>query len=136
MGLRKIPWRKHRLCYIDGDGDYKRAYFTSSSLDEQWGDDWNDAPYEHNAGTPYRHDGQSILSILFSSSMETPADVAGLNSRYSVQDINRGAAPWLSPNRYDLDKNQPDPIMAGASIKQFKRTVRASGGTIYKADNR
>ena len=29
------------------------AYFTPVSLDEQWGDDWDDAPYEHNAGIPY-----------------------------------------------------------------------------------
>jgi hypothetical protein len=30
------------LCYIDDD----YAYFTEQSLDKQWGDDWNDAPYE------------------------------------------------------------------------------------------
>lgn len=37
------------LCYVDGN----RAYFTTQPLDQQWGDDWDDAPYEHNAGTPY-----------------------------------------------------------------------------------
>lgn len=38
-----------RLCYVSGPF----AYFTSKELSEQWGDDWNDAPYEHNAGEPY-----------------------------------------------------------------------------------
>lgn len=38
-----------RLCYIDGPW----AFFTTQPLDQQWGDDWNDAPYEHNAGDPY-----------------------------------------------------------------------------------
>ena len=38
------------LCYIDQMG---RAYFTTQALSKQWGDDWNDAPYEHNAETPY-----------------------------------------------------------------------------------
>ena len=37
------------LCYVYGPW----AYFTSRPLSEQWGDDWNDAPYEHNAGEPY-----------------------------------------------------------------------------------
>ena len=34
------------LCYID---QHKRAYFTTQALSKQWGDDWNDAPYEQNA---------------------------------------------------------------------------------------
>jgi hypothetical protein len=38
-----------RLCYVS-DG---LAYFTTRPVTEQWGDDWNDAPYEHNAGLPY-----------------------------------------------------------------------------------
>ena len=37
------------LCYVDG----AFAYFTTRPLAEQWGDDWDDAPYEHNAETPY-----------------------------------------------------------------------------------
>lgn len=38
-----------KLCYIDGCW----AYFTTQDLDKQWGDDWDDVPYEHNAGDPY-----------------------------------------------------------------------------------
>jgi len=54
------------LCYVDSiyeseehdqddnSSDYKVIlYYTTNSLDKQWGDDWNDSPYEHNAGTPY-----------------------------------------------------------------------------------
>lgn len=37
------------LCYVRSPW----AYFTTRPLFEQWGDDWNDAPYEHNAGEPY-----------------------------------------------------------------------------------
>ena len=35
--LVKLPW----------------AWFTTCQLDRQWGDDWNDAPYDCNAGYPY-----------------------------------------------------------------------------------
>lgn len=38
-----------KLCYVKGSF----AYFTTQELSKQWGDDWNDAPYEHNAGEPY-----------------------------------------------------------------------------------
>lgn len=37
------------LCYISKPW----AYFTTQKLEDQWGDDWDDAPYEHNAGEPY-----------------------------------------------------------------------------------
>jgi hypothetical protein len=37
------------LCYVEGFW----AFFTTRPLAEQWGDDWDDAPYEHNAGRPY-----------------------------------------------------------------------------------
>jgi hypothetical protein len=46
------------LCYATATW----AFFTTRSLKEQWGDDWNDAPYEHNAGDPYEpcwHNGPS-----------------------------------------------------------------------------
>jgi hypothetical protein len=38
------------LCYIDGSW----AYFTTQNLKDQWGDDWDDAPFDCNAGEPYR----------------------------------------------------------------------------------
>jgi hypothetical protein len=39
----------YKLCYVSGSF----AWFTTQELSKQWGDDWNDAPYEHNAGSPY-----------------------------------------------------------------------------------
>ena len=48
--LLQFPYMKEfRLCYVNGPF----AYFTTKEVSEQWGDDWNDAPYEHNAGKPY-----------------------------------------------------------------------------------
>ena len=39
-----------KLCYVEGCF----AYFTTlTDIKDQWGDDWDDAPYEHNAGEPY-----------------------------------------------------------------------------------
>ena len=38
-----------KLCYVKDNF----AYFTTQKLSDQTGDDWNDAPYEYNAGIPY-----------------------------------------------------------------------------------
>lgn len=38
-----------KLCYVKQPW----LYFTTQDLEDQWGDDWNDAPYQHNAGKPY-----------------------------------------------------------------------------------
>src|SRR5690349_11097121 len=110
------------LCYIDG----AFAYFTTKPLAEQWGDDWNDAPYEHNAGTPYgpyrsykaRHpdsgelvemsdfhdDGTpkwEISQVAWDGPLSTPADLGGANSRWSVDMINAGMTPWLCTDGYN-----------------------------------
>ena len=38
-----------KLCYLENN----IMYFTSD-IENQWGDDWDDRPYEHNAGKPYQ----------------------------------------------------------------------------------
>jgi hypothetical protein len=137
------------LCYVDG----RFAYFTTKPLDEQWGDDWDDAPYEHNAGTPYgpcwhryrekcdcelckrdwNEDGTpkfEITKIAFESDHETPAERADGNSTYSVKDINSGAVAWLSRSRWAANPVVP-PIPAGVTVPEFIRLIEASGGTVY-----
>ena len=40
---------KYKLCYVQNN----KAFFTTQNLEDQWGDDWDDIPYEHNSGYPY-----------------------------------------------------------------------------------
>jgi len=118
------PMNQHKLCYV-GNGT---AYFTRLPLSAQWGDDWNDAPYEHNAGTPYEHldDGADIMKIKFEfrsgDSMVTP-DEGHSNSPWSVQTINKGAVPWL--------RNDQVRIFAGVSPEFFSQAITEQGGTVY-----
>ena len=92
-------------------GDYV-LYFTPN-FKEQWGDDWNDSPYEHNAGSPYDstyekedENGNWIkyeiayLYVKFSDDPsiwpKLPLDYGfGGNSPFSVEEINHGAIPWI-----------------------------------------
>lgn len=100
----------YKLCYIE----YSHIYFTDAQdIEHVYGDDWDDAPYEHNAGEPYAwNDGKMfndmpmpsydiIYFIYSSSSFLTPAELADSNSRYSVEDITyRKLIPWLTPKSY------------------------------------
>lgn len=135
-----------KLCYIEG----QTAYFTTQELSVQWGDDWNDAPYEHNAGRPYEagyyhySDGRSepitaqwnddgtpkweIYKLKYEcDNLRTPAQYV-YTSEWSVQDINAKKIAWLFGN--DTNNNMVT-IHAGTSIEEFKQTIRQCNGKIY-----
>lgn len=114
------------LCYVDKG----RAWFTTQSLSKQWGDDWNDAPYEHNAGDPYswseRLDGAEgrarwdLYTVLFVG--EGLSEPCAFGSR-SVEEINRGRViPWVMGNGVAL--------FAGTPMSEFLRVIRAAGGAV------
>lgn len=125
---------EHVLCYVIGAW----AYFTSQPLDKQWGDDWNDAPYEHNAGHPYdpgpndlHPDGTpkwTVVQMVWDGPFELPCD-HHLNSPYSVEQINAGAVAWL---RTDSWCKEQVVIPAGVTISEFVRLVKKAGGRVWK----
>lgn len=115
------------LCYVEGN----MAYFTTQGVNKQWGDDWDDAPYEFNAGPPYGpregiddHYWQ-IIKIGWEGPFMTPEDRC-LNSEYSVLDINSGKVPWLSEPYIHNEE-----IWAGEPLGEFCRKIIQNGGKIY-----
>lgn len=129
MCLRHSEINIYQLCYVD----INTAYF-SSCFATQWGDDWDDAPYEHNAGTPYEHDNGKIYKIMFDGVFERPEE-NHYNSPYSVQDINAKKVPWLQHNDYfRLTKDNAltvSPLWAGVTAKEFIIFVLKHDGDIY-----
>jgi hypothetical protein len=122
-----------KLCYICPRTNF--AYFTTVDLQVQWGDDWNDAPYEHNAGEPYSHSGvdrspHKLVKIAWEGPFCTPAQSAAGNSNFSVEAINKGAVPWLTPDECSASEHT-EPILAGASIEEFISKVELAGGCVY-----
>ena len=110
------------LCYVDEPF----AYFTNQPLEKQWGDDWNDAPYEHNAGEPYSGEGWEIATIVYTDSCYMPPFYS--NGSLNVQDINQKTVPWLEQI---WSSNPKPPIYAGTTIDDFKKLIRDAGGKIY-----
>lgn len=123
----------HRLCYVEGSS----AYFTDLPLTKQWGDDWDDAPYEHNAGEPY-HDvfvteGEprlkaDIVQLRWEGPFVTPDD-GHLNSPWSVQMINARQVAWLRTVHWHV--GEPVAILAGTLIRSFVYEVTVAGGRVW-----
>lgn len=121
------------LCYVSG-----YAYFTTCPLREQCGDDWNDAPYEHNAGTPYewqeymKTKPYKIYALGFRAGYDTPEQLScgGNSSRYCVDEINNRHIPWLTPCRY-AGNDKTEPIFGGETMREFIRKIQESGGTVF-----
>lgn len=115
------------LCYVDRQW----AFFTTQELSKQWGDDWNDAPYEHNAEMPYEwHDRDpnepwEIIRVAWVGPYEQPCD-GYRNSPWSVEQINRKAVAWFVPSI-----GTAEPIFAGTTLTDFCRMMKAAGGSVY-----
>jgi hypothetical protein len=127
---------RFKLCYICPRTRF--AYFTELDLKDQWGDDWNDAPYEHNAGDPYEHRfidkepvHHQIVKVAWEGSYETPAERGGPNSLWSVEEINKGAIAWLIPTQWDSSVKDARPVHAGDTLLTFIEKIEGSGGTVY-----
>lgn len=118
MEWKQNPLRKSGYTHI--------LYFTKD-LSEQWGDDWNDAPYEHNAGLPY---GDDIIEIPICIEDCIMPSTYWTNSPYSVSDINKGACAWIfiNFNRNSCDKKTAIAFYGGDTLHhilhEYKKFIK------------
>lgn len=109
-------------------------------LKSNGGDDWNDRPYECNAGEPYDswseliEDNEDIFKrkynhhpikhkILYFEvydwTDQRPCDMGN----YSVEDINKQAVAWVHTNEFN--------ILAGTTYENFIDIIEKHRGKIY-----
>lgn len=99
-------------------------------LKSNGGDDWDDVPYECNAGTPYEHYFNNhkeypiyTETLYFETNDWTerkPCDVG----RFSVENINKRNVAWIATDKFC--------IQAGTTMKDFIKIIEENGGTIWK----
>ena len=121
------------LCYVDEPW----AYFTTQNLEDQWGDDWDDAPYECNAGEPYQYsehdksegkDPWQIIKVAYDGMFNAPC--WNMKSQYSVEMINSKAVSWL----VNWQGEKSISILAGTTLADFCKLIRQGGGKVYMED--
>lgn len=121
-----------KLCFVRNGW----AWFTSAPLSLQWGDNWDDTPFEYSAGEPYdfhkpknkKETKHTIIRVAFESEYVTP-DLSDSKKKWSVKLINGGAAPWLSASPWSETKLKA--IYAGLSLDAFIKLIRDTGGEVY-----
>ena len=79
---------------MEKKGNVVRFYLGENG--KQWGDDWDDAPYEHNAGSVYEEYVKDTkdISFTFDDLVLEPCDGVS-NSHYSKQDMIKRKVPCL-----------------------------------------
>ena len=103
-----------KLCYaecLDDDDEERQGvsvklWFTVADMGDQWGDDWDDSPYEVESGEPYDsyidENGTRNCYNIYTLTVELPINRDRLkmpcdyaNRSLSVGEINSGRAAWL-----------------------------------------
>ncbi len=108
--------KKFKLCLVLDN----QAWFTTQDVTKQWGDDWDDAPYEHNAGPPYEWDGSLSSKAYDIKKVYWESDkyfTPGMTRSDSVDNINDGIYPWF------ISYIGGQSIDAATTLKEFKKLV-------------
>lgn len=89
-------------------GNALRLYF-GYSVEEIWGDDFDDIPYESNCGLVYSEYVRCVLDVLipFNYNITDIADnLYNENSKYSRSDFKKGEIPLFWITDYGLDSQE------------------------------
>jgi len=142
-----MKFKDYRLCYA-WDGV---LYFTDN-FEHQWGDDWNDslfsseAPYEVAFDEPASKDDNSghifrmFVDTECSNNISFAGDTVGDFGYYSVENINKGAAPWVTLSKWDHENKRyvNDFLLGGMTVSQVCDKLDANntkyGFLTFKAD--
>lgn len=116
-----------KLCFVK----YGWAYFSSIPAAEQSGDDWDNTPYEHNAGEPnVLKKGKKDVKIM-KVSFEAPehSEPSCGDVSLSAAEINKGKSPWLKVAEWAVSSKQD--IFSDTTLDDFIKIIKSSGGEVY-----
>ena len=85
-----------KIIDFERKGNIVRFYLGDNDLQEYYGDDWNDAPYDCNAGTVYDRfvSGQIDVYFPFDCAVLEPCDGV-LNCGYTKEDMIHNIVPCI-----------------------------------------
>ena len=81
-------------------GNLVRLYLGSDSVDDYWGDDWDDAPYEYNAGKVYDKYISAYIDLAFDWKYYVYEQSENSFEELSKEDFKNGF-PFLTVNDKD-----------------------------------
>lgn len=118
-------------------GNIIKLYLGTDDLKDWWGDDWDDAPYEHNAGTVYSEyvseTVQVALPLQYTLWEPCRFPWVGINSPYSKQDMINRKIPFLHVIRYvdsDVDRVSCAELYFGDNYDSTLSCLTSLGGVL------
>lgn len=86
-----------KIIDFERKGNVVRFYLGKDSLQDWYGDDWNDCPYEHNAGTVYDEyvAGHVDIAFPFDDLVLEPSCGYHPNSEYCKDDMKARRVPCI-----------------------------------------
>lgn len=126
-------------------GNVVRLYF--GDIKKAWGDDWNDAPYEHNAGTVYSEFVEFTVDIIIDFDLDVIEPNYGHNnSGYTKEQLIQGKKPllfflvdsWRYRDYEEVVNAWPLSIKAGMKLAEVVNPETHGGAIIgvYKKDEK
>ena len=92
-------------------------YLGADDCEDYWGDDWDDAPYEHNAGEVYQRYRQGYVEFTF------PLCNGYFNSPFSKEDMKNRKVPCLT-----ISTEPEIKIYFGDNIDEISKQIEEFGG--------
>lgn len=94
-------------------GRQMKLYLGANDCNNYWGDDWDDAPYEHNAGTVYDEYVKDTIVITFPGDYVALEICEGMcNSPYCKEDFKDGT-PFAYIPKGEEWKRHDEPLNKG-----------------------
>lgn len=86
-----------KIIDFERKGNVIRFYLGNDDCNDYWGDDWNDSPYEDNAGRVYDRyiKGIKDVAIGFDDLVLEPQNNWTHDSRVSKEDMKKGLTPCV-----------------------------------------
>lgn len=105
-------------------GNVIKLYLGADDCTDYWGDDWNDAPYEHNAGEVYQRYVRGYAEFAFSSKYSICEACNGyFNSPFSKEDMKNRKVPCLT-----ISIEPEIKIYFGDNIDEISKQIKEFGG--------
>jgi hypothetical protein len=115
-----------KIIDFDTKGNVARFYLGKDDLENWYGDDWDDCPYEHNAGTVYDEFVSGYRDIAFDFDDVVFEPCAGeYNSPYTKEDMIKRKVPCICV----LKKEHQD--KAGSWYYNFKEILNDVNSVKY-----
>lgn len=87
-----------KIIDFERKGNVVRFYLGAADCNDYWGDDWNDSPYDCNAGTVYDEYVVGVKDVAFpfdSLVLEPSSEWEGGNSYFSKEDMKKLRVPCI-----------------------------------------